>query len=232
MVERRRQRHRGGGALSGPEILEAIERHTDPLVVMPGLFDAASLANANSLDLRLGHEFIAMRKAELSTLRLAGDRRETSRNLRRFYETTYVGFESEFVLHPGELVLGATLEYIKLPCDILAYILGRSSWGRLGLIIATATVIHPGYKGCPTLELANTGNIPIELFPGSPVPIAQLTLHGVGPGQSGYAGRYSERQWVGPTGPGYSRIHTDAIFERWAIYRSRRGRPPEPGAGG
>ncbi len=219
------------GVLSGLEIWNILQRSKDedPLVVMPPFYEKEMLLEANCIDVRLGHEFIIMRKAELSSLKFDV---ELKKILHRFYETTYVDFDEDFVLHPGELVLGSTLEYIVLPRDILAYILGRSSWGRLGLIIATATVIHPGYKGCPTLELVNTGNIPIHLFPGAPIPIAQLILHWVGPGQKPYAGRYSEHRWVGPTGPGYSRIHSGEGFKKWVEYRTKKRKGSKPGLSG
>lgn len=209
------------GALSGHEILDMFQREQEPLVIMPPLYNQSDLLTANSIDLTLGHELILMRKAELATLTFG---KNLSRVLHRFYEPIYVGLNDDFVLHPGELVLGATLEYMVLPRDLMAYITSRSSWGRLGLTIATAIVIHPGYKGCPTLELLNNGNIPIHLFPGSPIPIAQLTLHWVGPGQEPYAGRYSEKLWVGPTGPGFSRIHLGMVFEKWIAYREKRRR--------
>ncbi|MBM4274776.1 MAG: dCTP deaminase [Deltaproteobacteria bacterium] len=217
------------GALSGREILTVLDRkqEDDPLVVMPPFYDEKSLLSANCLDLRLGHEFILMRRAELPTLAFGkGDdfgKEDINITLHRFYETTYVGFNDDFVLHPGELVLGSTLEYVVLPKDVMGYIIGRSSWGRLGLIIATAIIIHPGFKGCPTLEIVNIGNIPIHLFPGSPIPIAQVAFHWVGPGQKSYAGRYST-QWVGPTGPGYSRIHIGDVFEKWIAFRKEKNR--------
>ena len=211
------------GALSAAEILTVLGRgkDEDPLVVMPPLYNKGSLLKANCIDLRLGHEFILMRRAELPALDFGRD--DLNKTLHRFYEKTYVGFNDDFVLYPGELVLGSTLEYLILPKDLMSYIIGRSSWGRLGLIIATATVIHPGYKGCPTLELVNHGNIPIHLFPGSPIPIAQIAFHWVGPGQEGYGGKYSSKtKWVGPTGPGYSRIHDDDVFKKWISYREEQ----------
>ena len=204
------------GVLSGEEIWGAMSRSEDPLVVMPQFVGQEELRQANCIDVRLGSNLILMRKGEVATLNFDLNLTET---LQRFYEHRYVSVDEDFFLHPGELVLGATLEYLVLPKDVIAYIVGRSSWGRLGLIIATATVIQPGYKGCPTLELVNTGNIPIQIFPGSPIAIAQLTLHSVGPGQTGYLGRYSEHQWVGPTAPGYSRVHLDKTFGRWMAYR-------------
>jgi dCTP deaminase len=88
-----------------------------------------------------------------------------------------VKFGERIFIHPRELILGTTFEYIKLPSDIMAYITGRSTWGRLGLVIATATAIHPNYAGTITLELANLGDTPIPLCPG--IRIAQLEFHKV-----------------------------------------------------
>lgn len=218
---------RMGGALSGKEIWDVLRRPKDPLEIMPPLYDKRSLLNANVIDLRLGQQFIFMRKAELSALTFRNmSLKKLDIVLRRFYETICIGFNNDLVLHPGELVLGATFEYIKLPNDLMAYIIGRSSWGRLGLIIATAIVIHPGFKGCPTLELINDGNIPLHLFPEAPIPIAQITFHWVGPGQEQYKGRYSENQWVGPTGPGYSKIHSGEAFSRWIEFREKKASHP------
>jgi len=218
-----------GGALSGGEIWEVLRRPEDPLEIMPPLYNKRGLLNANVLDLRLGQQFIFMRKAELSALtfgKTSLGKKGSNIVLRRFYETICIGYNNDLVLHPGELVLGATYEYLKLPNDLMAYIIGRSSWGRLGLVIATAIVIHPGFKGCPTLELINDGNIPLHLFPEAPIPIAQITFHWVGPGQKPYRGRYSENQWVGPTGPGYSRIHIGEVFSKWIKFRERRASHP------
>jgi dCTP deaminase len=89
----------------------------------------------------------------------------------------YVPFEKGFILHPRAFVLGVTLEWIRLPYNRAAYVTGRSSWGRHGLIIATATGIHPGFTGCITLELTNVGEIPITVKPGTH--ICQLFIHQV-----------------------------------------------------
>ena len=87
----------------------------------------------------------------------------------------YVPFGEQFILHPGTFVLGVTLEWIRLPRDLAAYVIGRSSWGRYGLIIATATGVHPRFTGCLTLELSNVGEIPIKVKPGAS--ICQLFVH-------------------------------------------------------
>lgn len=75
--------------------------------------------------------------------------------------------EDPFVLHPGEFVLGATVERIVLPDDIVARLEGKSSLGRLGLLIhSTAGYVDPGWDGTLTLELSNVANLPIVLTPG------------------------------------------------------------------
>ena len=78
-------------------------------------------------------------------------------------------------------MLASTLEYIVFSDKVMAYVEGRSSWGRMGLIIATATVVSPGYKGIITLEISSLGDVPIALYPG--MRIAQLVLHTVEEGE-------------------------------------------------
>ncbi len=83
--------------------------------------------------------------------------------------------EAPFVLHPGEFVLGATIERLVLPDDIVARLEGKSSLGRLGLLIhSTAGYVDPGWDGTLTLELSNVANLPIVLTPG--MPIGQLSF--------------------------------------------------------
>ncbi len=79
---------------------------------------------------------------------------------------TMVPIDGEFFLHPGQFALAAVYEYMKLPIDLCADVVGRSSWARVGLIVAMATFVHPGYAGCLTLELQNLGQMPICLKPG------------------------------------------------------------------
>jgi dCTP deaminase len=81
---------------------------------------------------------------------------------------------SYFVVPAHETVLGATLEFIKLPKDLSGQILTKSSVARCFMVIETAPWIHPLYRGCLTLEIANVSNTPLTIFPG--LPIAQLVL--------------------------------------------------------
>jgi dCTP deaminase len=90
--------------------------------------------------------------------------------------TELVEIDSEpFILHPGEFVLGSTLERIRLPDDLVARLEGKSSLGRLGLLIhSTAGFIDPGWDGHVTLELSNVANLPITIY--HAMPIGQLSF--------------------------------------------------------
>jgi dCTP deaminase len=90
-------------------------------------------------------------------------------------EKHYVPFGRKFILHPRSFVLAATLEWLRVPKRYAGYVTGKSSWGRRGLVIETAPGVHPGFTGCLTLELANVGEIPIALMPGTR--ICQLFFH-------------------------------------------------------
>lgn len=80
-----------------------------------------------------------------------------------------------FILHPGEFVLGSTLEKVTLPRDLVARIEGKSSLGRLGLLVhATAGFVDAGFSGWLTLELSNVANLPIAIYPG--MKIGQLAF--------------------------------------------------------
>lgn len=144
---------------------------TDPLTITPTPdLDAIEKSGSASVDLRLGTWFVALRPARISHLSVGAIQSESQ--LAKWH---YVPFGSSYYLHPRNFVLGTTLEWLRIPKDLAGYVIGRSSWGRRGLIIATAIGVHPGYKGCLTLELSNVGEIPIELKPG--LSICQLCMH-------------------------------------------------------
>tara|TARA_B100000745_G_scaffold236256_1_gene159406 strand:+ start:991 stop:1428 length:438 start_codon:yes stop_codon:yes gene_type:complete len=92
------------------------------------------------------------------------DIRQDMSDLTEMVETTY---DEPFILHPREFVLGSTLENIEVPDDLVARIEGKSSLGRIGLLIhSTAGYVDPGWKGRLTLELSNVSNLPITLYHG------------------------------------------------------------------
>jgi dCTP deaminase len=129
----------------------------DPRLVQPA-----------SVDLRLGDSFRVFHNHRATAI----DLRDPPANLT---EEVVVPAGEPFVIHPGEFCLGRTLEWVKIPDDIVARIEGKSSLGRLGLIVhATAGFCDPGFEGTLTLELNNLTRVPIRLYPA--LPIAQLSF--------------------------------------------------------
>ena len=91
---------------------------------------------------------------------------DVKQNQEELTELVTVDGDHPFVLHPGEFVLGSTLERIRLPDDLVARLEGKSSLGRLGLLIhSTAGFIDPGWDGHVTLELSNVANLPVTIYP-------------------------------------------------------------------
>lgn len=140
------------------------------LVISPILEPAIQVGNG-SVDIRLGTRFIVNKIPQVTEINPSGLTPET---LREFQEEVAVPIEEKFMLHPGRFLLGCTFEFIALPQDLCGFVLSRSNYGRAGLLIATATYVHPGWHGCLTLELENLGEVPIALWPGSR--IGQLVL--------------------------------------------------------
>lgn len=172
----------------------------DRLVITP-ILSGKQIGDV-SVDVRLGNQFIVFR---MHTFGLFKPYSTPMGRLRIMQERQIVKFGTEFVLHPGMLALGCTFEYICLPSNLECQVEGRSSWARLGLQIATATSVEPGFKGVLTLELSNLGTIPVELHPG--VRIAQLFFHDASPDVTDpYGGIH---KYECPVGPQFSRINND-----------------------
>ena len=120
--------------------------------------------------------------------------------------------EEPFIIQPGSFVLGSTLESITLPDDIVARVDGRSSLGRLGLLVhATAGYVDPGWMGRLTLELSNQSQMPIALYYG--MNVSQISfLRMSTPVERPYGSESLASKYQGQTGPTPSRIFQD--FER------------------
>ncbi len=114
-----------------------------------------------------------------------------------------------FILHPGEFVLGSTLEVVGLADDVVARLEGKSSLGRLGLLIhSTAGFIDPGFVGQVTLELSNVANLPIAIYPG--MKIGQVSFYTLStPAEHPYGSAEAGSKYQNQTGPTPSRIHHD-----------------------
>lgn len=123
--------------------------------------------------------------------------------------------DEPFILHPGEFVLGSTLEVCTLPDDLAGRLEGKSSLGRLGLLThSTAGFIDPGFSGHITLELSNVATLPIKLWPG--MKIGQLCLFRLSsPAEHPYGSEKYGSRYQGQRGPTPSRSH--ANFHRTQI---------------
>lgn len=186
-------------SLMGKESLEAaMKRGLSTRLVITPLLEGLQVGSA-SVDVRLGTEFLILRRTSGAGL---NPRHQGQMEVESMLERIVVALGDEMWLHPGHFVLAATLEYLRLPNDIGAYVVGRSSWGRVGLVVATAMMAHPGFTGCLTLELVNEGDSPICLVPG--VKIAQLAFHQLAEPTAHTYGDHDK--YVAPIGPEASRL--------------------------
>lgn len=140
-----------------------LELESGRLVIDP-IGDPDKQIQPASVDLRLGTEFTIFQVGELGYIDPKG---HDWKNLLRHVSVCGV---RPFLLHPGEFVLSSTMEWVKLPNNLVARVDGRSSLGRLGVLMhATAGFIDPGFEGNITLELSNVNRMPVALWPGSRV---------------------------------------------------------------
>lgn len=202
------------GVLSKSEIIVWMEKSKlDERLIVTPLLDPQESISAGSIDVRLGNQFILMKRESFPLLDIA-DSESGTNQIERYQERLIKPYGEKFILHPRQLVIGSTLEYIQLPPELMCYVIGKSTWGRMGLIIATATKVDPGFRGCITLEIINEGEIPLVLYPG--IPIAQLVLHQTS-GSSSYQGGYNCA--IGPEFPKFGGKRKS--WEYWTRFRKR-----------
>ncbi len=192
--------------LSDRTIREEIE--AGRLVIDP--FDPKALQPA-SVDLRLGREFRVFRNYRLPFI-------DVKQPMEQLTELERIDEVNPFILHPNEFVLAVTLERVELPADLVGRLDGKSSLGRLGLIVhSTAGFVDPGFKGRLTLELTNVANLPIALYYG--MPVSQISFARLStPAERPY-GKAAGSKYQGQTGPEPSRFYLNY----------RQARPSRPG---
>jgi dCTP deaminase len=169
------------------------------------LTDANLQIQPASVDLRLGNDFLVYRPGQLLCL----DPRAPE-TLSQATERVAVPSSEAFILHPGEFALGSTAESVVIPHDLVGRVDGRSSVGRLAVVVhATAGFVDPGFEGQITLELSNIGRIPVRLYPG--MRIAQIVLEQLSsPAELPY-GVERGSAYQGQEGPQASRIRLDPL---------------------
>ena len=156
-----------------------------------------ALIQPSSVDVRADRYFRVFHNARYPYI-------DVKRPMEDLTELVEVDGDDAFILHPGEFVLGSTLERVRLPDDLVARLEGKSSLGRLGLLIhSTAGFIDPGWNGQVTLELSNVSNLPITIYPGmkiGQVSFVQLTEPAENPYGSGAIGsKYQDQKGPVPS---------------------------------
>ena len=218
--------------LSGDEACDAMLLDGDDpnrLAIVPRP-DLASIRKraGTSIDLRLGRWFRSFKQSKSSHAKLwrndlAVSETDNKAGPLRTNEH-FVRFGDEFILHPGRFVLGATMEWLRLPRVLSGYVTGKSSLGRHGLVIETAAGLHPGFSGCLTLELANVGEVPLAISPG--MEICQIFLHRTAVSKMEEPGNFSGQR---KPAAGFPKV--DPTFEllrggRHKIAAAAGGEPP------
>jgi dCTP deaminase len=188
--------------LSDRDIRKEIE--AGRLVIDP--FDEAAVQPA-SVDLKLGAEFRVFRNYRLPYI-------DPKQEMPDLTELEVLAEDKAFILHPGEFALAVTVERVHIPDDLVGRLDGKSSLGRLGLIVhSTAGYVDPGFDGRLTLELTNIINLPIQLYQG--MPVSQISFNRLtSPAERPY-GQGGGSKYQGQTGPEPSRYYLN--------YRRRDG---------
>jgi dCTP deaminase len=166
---------------------------------------ADELLQPSSVDVRVDRLFRVFRNSRYPFI-------DVTQEMEDLTELVEVDPDEAFILHPGEFVLGSTLERITLPDDLVARLEGKSSLGRLGLLIhSTAGFIDPGWDGHVTLELSNVANLPITIYYGMKIgqlSFVQLTEPAEHPYGTGSLGSKYQGQ-AGPTPSRYWKNFTE-----------------------
>ncbi len=153
-----------------------------------------------SVDLHLDDKVLVFRNSTAPFIDLRRDIPELN-------EMVVIEDDGPFILHPGEFVLGSTLERIRLSDSIVARLEGKSSLGRIGLLIhSTAGFVDPGWDGHLTLELSNVSRLPLTLYKG--MPIGQISFQYLStPAENPYGSKELRSRYQGQTEPTASRMH-------------------------
>ena len=151
----------------------------------------------SSVDLRLDRFFRVFKNHTMGHI-------DVKQNLEELTELVEIGSDEAFILHPGEFVLGSTLERVVVPHDLVARLEGKSSLGRLGLLIhSTAGFVDADWDGQLTLELSNVANLPITLYPGmkiGQISFQQMTTEADNPyGSEAIGSKYQNQQGPRPS---------------------------------
>ena len=155
-----------------------------------------------SLDLRLGNRF---RVFEYSKVAFIDPNNVNSQDVTK---EIVINNGNPFILHPGDFVLATTLEKITIPDDLVGRLEGRSSLGRLGIVVhSTASVVDPGFSGVIVMELGNMGRVPVALYPG--MRVCAITFEKLTTASKVPYGKKKSAKYANQSAPVESKINLD-----------------------
>src|SRR5260221_404297 len=186
--------------LSDQDIKKALQ--SKRIVIKPTP-DLTTQLGSCSIDLRLGNNFRVFDHSQHAYI--DPSKKDYSNEITKVIK---VEKDGDFIMQPGEFVLAVTLESVKIPADLMGRLEGRSSLGRLGLVVhSTASIFDPGWDGNPVLELGNLGRMAIKLTVG--MRICAMTFEELSsPAEVPYV-KKKDAKYTFQTGPEESRIHQE-----------------------
>ncbi len=183
--------------LSDQDIEKALKEGKIRVEPLP---DLATCLGPCSLDFRLGNN---LRVFEYTKYPVIDPRNKEVFN--KLSREIFIADGENFIIHPGELIIASTMEWLEISNDLMGRLEGRSSLGRIGVVVhSTAARFDPGWKGRPVLELGNLGRIPVVLEPG--IRICSFTFEELSsPSRCSYSER-STSKYIGQEGPQASKL--------------------------
>jgi dCTP deaminase len=189
------------GILTEQQLRQRINSNNPDRIFLDPLLDDNQIG-AISVDIRLGYDFLVSINTRTPYISLGGGYR--NRNIASYFQPTRRDIGEGFLVYPGQLVLTTSLEYIKLPKNVYAEVITRSSYNRLG--IRLSTMLQPGFRGCIPIEVVNDSNNPVEVIVGSRM--FQIKLYNIE--QELEYGNLEQRKYYGNVSPAPSKANEDS----------------------
>jgi dCTP deaminase len=210
------------------ELQAAMAAPIETALIVTPILDPRQVGSA-SIDLRLGTEFLFLRRLDQSGL--DPGKKEVRPERLALHDRVQRALGRPVWLHPGQFLLGSTMEFVRMPRNLSGLVVGRSSWARIGLIVEAAGLVQPGYAGTLTYQLANMGDSPVALYPG--LPVAQLVIsdlrnatgHADLPVTDRFPAKYNAALGPEPSRLAWEETEMDTLLQVGSVLGSARTKP-------
>jgi dCTP deaminase len=204
--------------VNGKGILKALKSAEPESLFIDPMLDRDAQVTATGVDLRLGYDFLVSIMTRRPSVELSPSEDRERRSIASYFQETRRDLGDSFVLYPGQVALTTTLEYVSVPKNMIADVVTRSSFNRLGVHLSTS--VQPGYRGCISLELLNHGQSPIELVIGGR--IVEVRFYNLGGDHDYIDAARAPRKYLANVRPVVSQADRDRELEPLAKIRKRR----------